>query len=85
MQTLLIDDHPLIHQIIPALLRKAIGDHVMVQSAENLERICLQVEEITAQLKLFRFAGGASTGHDAMIAIRQVADNMQSMTEALPP
>jgi len=37
MQTLLVDDHPLIHQIMTALLRKAIGDHVMVQLAENLE------------------------------------------------
>jgi len=37
MQTLLVDDHPLIHQIMPAMLRKAIGDHVLVHTAETLE------------------------------------------------
>jgi hypothetical protein len=55
------------------------------QSAENLERICLQIEEITAQLKLLRFAGGSTGDNEAVAAIRQVADSMQSMTEVMLP
>jgi hypothetical protein len=53
------------------------------QSAENLERVCLQIEEITAQLKLLRFAGGSTSDNEAVAAMRQVADNMQSMTEVM--
>jgi len=55
------------------------------QAAENLERVCLQIEEIAAQLRLLRFAGGTAAGADAAAAIRQVADAMQTMTEAILP
>jgi hypothetical protein len=55
------------------------------QSAENLERVCLQIEEITAQLKLLRFAGRSTTEEAAVAAIRQAAQAMQSLTEAMLP
>ena len=37
MQALLIDDHPLIHEILPAMLRKAVGRDVVVHAAQNLD------------------------------------------------
>lgn len=53
------------------------------RAAEDIERVCLQLEEMTAQLKLLRFAGGSSDDGEAMRAIRQVADAMESTTDAL--
>jgi hypothetical protein len=53
------------------------------RASEDIERVCLQVEEMTAQLKLLRFAGGSSADGEAMRAIRQVADAMESTTDAL--
>src|SRR4051812_14239348 len=72
MQTLLVDDHPLIHQIIPALLRKAIGDHVMVQSADNLEE-ALDCVRRTAQLDLILLDLGlpGCSGIEALERLRE--------------
>src|SRR5256885_4251973 len=72
MQTLLVDDHPLIHQIIPTLLRKAIGDHVMVQSAENLEE-ALDCARRNAQLELILLDLGlpGCTGIEALVRLRE--------------
>ena len=72
MQTLLVDDHPLIHQIIPAMLRKAIGDHVMVQSAENLEE-ALDCARRNAQLELILLDLGlpGCTGIEALVRLHE--------------
>jgi hypothetical protein len=53
------------------------------RSAGDLERVCLQIEAIPAQLKLLRFAGGNVFDQAALTALRDVADAMQAMTEEL--
>jgi two-component system NarL family response regulator len=72
MQTLLVDDHPLVHQILPALLRKAIGDHVMVQSAENLEE-AIDCVRRNSQLELILLDLGlpGCSGIEALERIRE--------------
>jgi len=72
MQALLVDDHPLIHQIIPALLRKAIGDHVMVQSAETLEEAldCVR-RNAPVELVLLDLGLPGCTGIEALERLRE--------------
>src|SRR5882672_12919171 len=72
MQALLVDDHPLIHQIIPALLRRAIGDHVMVQSAETLEEAldCVR-RNAPVELVLLDLGLPGCTGIEALERLRE--------------
>src|SRR5262245_372814 len=72
MQTLLVDDHPLIHQIMPAMLRKAIGDHVLVYTAETLEE-ALDCVRKTGQLDLILLDLGLAgcSGIDARERLRE--------------
>jgi len=72
MQILLVDDHPLIHHILPALARKAIGDHVIVQSAENLEE-ALDAARRNAGLELVLLDLGlpGCSGIEALERIRE--------------
>lgn len=53
------------------------------RAAGDLERVCLQLEGIPAQLRLLRFAGSDVSDQTAVAAIRDVADAMQTLTEEL--
>ncbi|MEA3194559.1 MAG: hypothetical protein QOD26_2892 [Betaproteobacteria bacterium] len=71
MQTLLVDDHPLIHQTLSAMLRKAVGDHAIVHSAETLEAglDCARQNEI--DLVLFDLGLPGYSGIEALKRMRE--------------
>lgn len=53
------------------------------QTSADLERVLLQIEEMSAQLKLLKLAGGTHDAGDAVRIVRQVADGLQQLTDAV--
>ena len=70
MQALLVDDHPLIHYTMTAMLHKAVGDHAIVRTAETLEQALDCARQNEFDLVLFDLGLPGCSGIEALKRMR---------------